>query len=492
MSINVDEVNGWNISVHQNNDIDTSKCIRKVANLERLFLWSPECTVSMITRIKGDMSEERLRRAIFEVTQIHPLVGAKIVFDKDYNAWFSNNDVPEPNLKIVSRFSDKQWFEELQKEIQTPFNLEEGPMIKFILIYSENISDLIVMCNHSICDGMSLANLVRDLFNRYANPEQEIKVIYPPNIMDLLPINGFSLTSILFKLIVYRADKKWKKSPYYFNQSDCNAIQTEFWKKKQIGKVLLELEPHETKYLSKQCKKNGVTIGSAVTAAFIAAHEDIVGPFEKSKKQVSIPFDLRRHAKTPVEDVFCFCVGASRFSFKYNSKKAFWKNALDLHKEIHKRVVKLDTNGLKLPDYDPTLLDAVSCFGLFKDTLPNAYTKTENLKKFSCDIKNVAFSFAKIYDSKVPGTIPSNLGKISIYETYGDLKIDRMIFMPSIGDSVPLTIGGISIGDRSVFSLNYTEPKNENNSVTIEKIQIRNRALEYLGFPDKTSEKAIG
>jgi Uncharacterized protein containing a NRPS condensation (elongation) domain len=491
MSIKVEEVNGRNISVHQSKDIDTSKCIRKVANLERLFLWSPECTVSMITRIKGDISKERLRRAIFEVAQMHPLVGEKIVFDKDYNAWFSNDGVPEPNLKVVSRFSDKQWFEELQKEIQIPFNLEEGPMIKFILIYSENISDLIIMCNHSICDGMSLANLVRDLFNRYTNPEQEIKVIYPPNIMDLLPIDGFSLTSILFKLIVYRADKKWKKSPYYFNQSDCKAIQTEFWKNKQIGKVLLELEPHETKYLSKQCKKNGVTMGSAVTAAFIAAHEDIGGPFEKSKKQVSIPFDLRRHAKTPVEDVFCFCVGASRFSFKYNSKKSFWKNALSLHKEIHKRVVKLDTNGLKLPNYDPTLLDAVSCFGLFKDTFPDAYTKTENLKKFSQDTENVAFSFAKIYDSKVPGTIPSNLGKLSIHETYGDLKIDRMIFLPSIGDSVPLTIGGISIGDRSVFSLNYTEPKSGNNAVTVEKIQIRNRALEYLGFSGKVNENAL-
>ena len=66
-----------------------------------------------------------------------------------------------------------------------------------------------------------------------------------------------------------------------------------------------------------------------------------------------------------------------------------------------------------------------------------------------------------------------------------------MIFLPSIGDSVPLTIGGISIGGRSVFSLNYTEPKSENNSVTIEKIQIRNRALKYLGFPDKASENAV-
>jgi NRPS condensation-like uncharacterized protein len=490
-AINMDN-DGMNMVGHQGHAIDTSKCIRKVANLERLFMWSPECTVSMIARIKGDISEKRLRSAIFKVVQMHPLLGAKILFDEKHNAWFSTDGVPEPNLKIVNRASDTQWFEELQKEIQIPVNLETGPMIRFILIYSEDISDLVVMCNHSICDGMSLANLVRDLLSCYINPEQEIKVIYPPNIIDLLPINGVSISSILFKLIVYRADRKWKKKPFYFNHNDCNAIQDEFWKKKQIGKVLFELEPHETKYLSKQCKKNGITIGSAVTAAFIAAHENIIDPFEKNKKQISIPFDLRRHASTPVEDVFCFCVGATRFSFKYNAKKSFWKNALTLHKEIHKRVDKLDTSGLKLPEYDPALLDAVSCFGLFKDILPDAYTKTENLKKFSQDTKNIAFSFAKIYDSKVPGTIPSNLGKLSIPETYGDLQIDRMIFLPSVGDSVPLTLGGISIGDRLTFSLNYTEPKGEDNYVTREKIQIRNRALEYLGFPNKVSDKMIG
>jgi hypothetical protein len=42
-----------------------------------------------------------------------------------------------------------------------------------------------------------------------------------------------------------------------------------------------------------------------------------------------------------------------------------------------------------------------------------------------------------------------------------------------------------------VFSLSYPEPKDRGNIMTGEMIQIRNRALEYLGFLDKASEKAI-
>lgn len=484
-TINVNKVE------HKGYIIDTSKCIRKLSNLERIFLWGPNCNVSMITRIRGNVSKERLHRALNAVKQIHPLVGAKIVFDDDHNAWFSTYNVPQPRFKTVMRVSDSQWLEELQREIQIPFNLETGPMIRFVLVYSEDISDLVIICNHSICDGMSLAYLVRDLLINYINPEQEIKMLSPPNIMNFLPKGGFSLSSVLTWLVMHYANRKWKKNYHYFDHKDYTVLQTAYWKKNLFGTVLLELEAHETKVLSKRCKKNGVTIGSAVTTAFVAAHEDVIGPFIKSQKQISVPFDLRRRAITPIGDVFCLCVGAPRFSYTYNAKKSFWKNVSALHEEIHKRVNKLDSNGLDVPNFDPALIDALCSFAPLKKVIPEAYTQTENLSRFSKDTKSIAFSLASNSENMIPGTIPSNLGQINISEIYGDLKIDRMVFLPAVGDFVPLTLGGVSIGGRMVFSLNYPEPKNKNNPVTGEMIQIRNKALEYLGFPDKITKEAI-
>ena len=463
---------------------DVSGCIRKVSNLERFFLWSPENNVSMITRIVGNVSEEKLMDALEKVRQVHPLVGARIVFDKDYDAWFSTDNVPKPSFKILNRVSDKQWFEELQREIQTPFNLETGPMIKFMLIYSEEISDLVIICSHSICDGMSLAYLVRDLLNFYTNPEQEVKVLNPPSIVDLLPKRDDSSDSQRINYL----NMQWRKNPHYFDHEDFNALQATYWENNLFGTVLLELDPPEAKILSKRCKEEGVTIGSAVITAFIAAHEDIIGS-ERNEKQISIPFDLRRHATMQVEDVFCLCVGASRFPYDYDAKRSFWENALILHNDIHKRVETLDWSGIEIPDFDPTFLDAVSRFAPLKEVIPDAYTRTDNLTKFSNDANNIAFLIAKKTGEKSqPDIIPSNLGKIDILEAYGDLIIDRMVFLPSGSYFVPLVLGGISVNGKIVFSLSYPQPKNIGESMTNEMVQIRNKALEYLEFPDMISE----
>lgn len=208
-------------------------CIRQMTNLERVFLFTPGCNVSIIARIVGNVSEHELLRSLDTVRRMHPLVGAKIVFDDRHDAWFSNDNVPALPLRIIKRTSDIQWFEEIQCEQRIPFELEKGPLIRFILLYSPELSDLVVMCNHSICDGMALANLVRDILTSYADPERKIIVLNSPDIMKLIPKeNSFSLSTILTRLFVYNANRKWKKIPHYFFQDDYAAITRAYWEKR--------------------------------------------------------------------------------------------------------------------------------------------------------------------------------------------------------------------------------------------------------------------
>lgn len=468
-------------------------CIRQMTNLERAFLFTPGCNVFIVARITGNVSEHELSHAMDMARSIHPLVGAKIVFDELHDSWFSNDNVPALPLRVTKRTSDTQWFEEIQCEQRIPFELEKGPLIRFILLYSPELSDLVVMCNHSICDGMALANLVRDILISYADPERKIAVLNPPDIMKLFPRkNGFSLAAVLTRLFVYNANRKWKKSPHSFFQDDYATITRAYWEKKQCGAILIELDPQESQIFSEKCRKEGVTVGSAVTAACIAAHEDISGPFTKNFKLISVPFDLRRHATTQVGDVFCLCVGAPRFSYTYDAKKPFWENAAVLNKEIHKRVEKLDSAGLEVPGFEPSFIDAFASFGPIFEAIPEAYSRTDNLSRFAKDTKNVAFSFTRNYKNMTPGTIPSNLGRLNLQPTYKNLQIDRMVFLPAISEIVPLILGGVSAGGRIVFSLTFAEPiKNNGSSRESDLVWIRNRALEYIGFPEKVSEKAI-
>ena len=445
---------------------NSSKYIRKLSNLERMYLWSPYSDVSMVAKISGNVSEERLYNALYIILQMHPLAGAKIVLDDEYNAWLSTDNVPKPTIKSVRRVSDTQWFDELQHEIKIPFNPETGPIIRFILLHSETVSDLVIICNHSICDGMSLVYLVRDLLNNYTNPEKEIKVIPPIDIINLLPRGGSSLQSCIMKFFIGRANRKWEKNPYRFTHKDAVTLQNAYWEKYKFNTVLLELEPPETESLLEKCRNKGVSIGSAVITAFIAAHEDLVAPFVGNQKQLWVPFDLRRHATTPIDDVFCFCVGSPRFSYTYKSNRSFWDNCLVMHKEIHKRVKKLDSAAIEIPDFDSTLLDALSTFALLKDTIPEAYAKTENLSRFIQDEKNIAFSFAKQSAHMNPGTISSNLRRLEIPEIYWGLKIGKMDFIPIISDSIPLNLGGISIGNNMLFSISYTQLRDVQSPIT--------------------------
>ncbi|MCO5382575.1 MAG: hypothetical protein NHB15_11170 [Methanosarcina barkeri] len=93
---------------HADKNAEIPGCIRRVTNLERVFLHTPGYNVSIVSRIIGNVSEQELLRALDTVRRIHPLVGAKIVFGDRHDAWFSNDNVPALPLRVIKRTSDTQ------------------------------------------------------------------------------------------------------------------------------------------------------------------------------------------------------------------------------------------------------------------------------------------------------------------------------------------------------------------------------------------------
>ena len=66
-----------------------------------------------------------------------------------------------------------------------------------------------------------------------------------------------------------------------------------------------------------------------------------------------------------------------------------------------------------------------------------------------------------------------------------------MFFVAPASEAFPLFIAGVSVNDRLAFSLNFVERVGEGKALIGDMIRIRNRALEYLGFPGRASDKAI-
>lgn len=469
---------------------DLPSCIRRLSNVERLFLWSFQTNIAVAARIVGDVEEEKLELAIDIVCRMHLLTRCRITFDEHHDAWFSGDCVPRDALRIVPRTSDSQWFDEIRREYQVPFEPEVGPLIRFVLVYSSEVSELLVFSEHCICDGTALANLIHDILDCYADPKREFSVISPPAITDYLQKkDSFSISTIIGSFFINHYNNQWLKKPYYITQEDFNEIHAAYWEKYRYNIALIQLEPEETHDLAARCRENGVTIGSALTAAFLAAYYEVIGPLPKNKRVISIPFDLRRHLKKGTVNGFCFLSGGFNFPFAYDQKKSFWRNAEDLHKIIQRRVKKLDNSGLDMEQFNPTLIDAFFNLAPYIKKVPDAFNQTENLSAFASDKKSVALKISNNAVSKLPGLITTNLGHQDYPEIYGNLRLDRLFLIPSAGEDIPLILGGAGVCGRVTFSLNYLEQNNSDNPLhTRDMIRIRNIALEYLGFPEKANE----
>lgn len=471
--------------------IDMLGCLRRLSNFERYLLRSPENSMAAVARILGEVREDGLSRAIEAVGSFHPLMGARIVIDGYHDIWFSTDHAQKATLRTVPRTSDGQWFEEVRQEYLVPFEPFRGPLIRFVLVFSKGVSELIAFCQHSICDGISLANLLRDILASYANPSKGGQLIRPLKATDYLKKGGIFSSKFIDKSAIDYYNDQWKKSPHYFSEEDFSSIYAALARRVRHEIAILQLEPEETLDLVARCRKNGATVTSALTAAFLAAYQEVRGQLPENRRTIQVPFDLRRRLAANPGDFLGFFVGAFKFPFAYDSRRSFWKNAHELQEIISKRAEMLDTSAIDMEPFDPTLVDAFTNCAPYVDLLPEAFSRTENLSALARDRENIAFELCSKSIYNLPGTISSNIGRLFFPEAFGSLRLDRMFFVAPASEAFPLFIAGVSTNDRLAFSLNYVERVGEGDALTGDMIRIRNRALEYLGFPGNGSSRAI-
>ena len=154
-------------------NLKVKKYERKITPLERFFARSPYSIVTMVARIKGNVSESMLRNAVSQVRQRHPNLRVRIIEDDDRVPWFTSEGVKEIPVEIVPRESDDHWIKVVLEAGQIPFEFDARPAIRFILVQSLIISELIILCHHILCDGLSLVYLARDLMVHLGDPTRE-------------------------------------------------------------------------------------------------------------------------------------------------------------------------------------------------------------------------------------------------------------------------------------------------------------------------------
>jgi len=163
---------------------------QKLNIIERL-VWGGGKSSYMFTvsvSFRGQISPDQLKEALTSLRKKNPLLCVRIALDEGKNPWFESEGVPGFSIRTLKRNSEADVLNEIKNELNMPINWKSGPLIRFMLLESPAITDLVISCHHCIADGISISCLIRDIFAFRMNPHQDISIVpESPNLYALLP-----------------------------------------------------------------------------------------------------------------------------------------------------------------------------------------------------------------------------------------------------------------------------------------------------------------
>ena len=457
--------------------------IRRLVNNERKFLWSPSGNVAVVGRVRGDLSQEALRGALRRIPERHPLLSSRVSQDEERGLWFVHDPEIEIPLRVVERASEEQWMGEVGREVRTPWDQFRGPLIRFVLVYSPAVSEVIAFSQHAICDGTALAFLLRDVLSLVADPEGRLERLVPDfTLTEVLGDEAFGggIGDRIKNLVVNRYNRQWRRNPVYVDHEDYLAIQRAYADKYEYGCILLELDESQTGALTKACREHGVTVNTALTAALAAAFQELRGGRES---RIALPFDLRRRTDPPLGDVFCLMVGSVEVAFRYRLGRGFWENARELHRSVVEKIEgrAVFEAAVMMELLDPTLVDVMVSFSLLAGEVPEGSPRYEKMSRFAGDRRSVANSMAERFLKSLPSIVNTNLGRLGFPVRYGGLELETMYFSPAGSTHIPLIVGALGVAGRMTATFNYLKTRGSREDARREEmIGIRNLAYKYL------------
>jgi len=456
---------------------------REVTSPERLFTRSPFSIVTMVARIKGNVSEDILKNAVAKAHHRHALLRVRIKDETDHTQWFTSEGVQEIPIEILPRKSESDWIKIHSEASKIPYEFETRPAIRFILIQSPDVSELIILCHHIICDGMSLAYLARDLMVHLGDPSREVEVLSAPTPITLDNIPGDVSQSGLVKFFINRMNRQWAEESVFFDQEDYKILTKTYWDNFNHEIICVEVSEEETSALVARCRKENVTVNSALTTAISGAQGFVQGEKPYHAKTV-IGTNLRDRLPNPPGEAVGYFAAGVELKLKYKHKKSFWENLRNFHKKIkpnftNKKLFGEILNWLYL---EPTFFEAMN-FKKLGGLVPSDSTRYEKLSTFSKK-EDVVLRFLKrdnmdSLETVRIGTGITNLGRMDFPKTYGTLELDRLIMQP--GGAFPLSqvnlvLGAMTCAGKLSLVVEYAEEAVD--TATMEKI--KDKAMEFL------------
>ena len=401
----------------------------------------------------------------------------------DHDLWFTTENVKEIPVEIIDRQSDDLWIKVQLEASKEPFQFDERPPIRFILIQSQKVSELIILCHNIICDELSLAYLARDIMTHLGEPTKEAEILpHPvPIEMNNLP-NGVSLGSIT-KFFVNRINNQWKKQQIDFDQEDYLNINEAYWSNAKHRIISVELNELQTTRLIQKCREENVTVNSALATAFSGAQQIIQGD-KNEFTIIGITGNLRDNLRITAGEGMGFYAGVVTLYYPYNREKPFWENAQTFNKTTqplytNKNLFKEELTWCYL---EPAILEAFN-FKKLGYLVSETAPRYDKLSAFSNRVDLVSSILKRenmeTFNEIIMGTTVTNLTNLDFPRKYGDLELNRLIMTP--GGAFPLTNVGLVLGAVTCSGKLSLVVKYDEGTVETETIlKVKEKVMSFL------------
>jgi hypothetical protein len=268
-------------------------------NMERLNRVSNGAgCVYQIVRGRGPLTEARLREAVEAVTRRHPMLGARIVRERD------EGDAPllyvrggAPQVAFVDVVGlDERYLEIVEADMNAgPSPCWRASPFRFACLADAARPErwvLVLAGPHAHCDGISLAWLAHELLEAIATGE----------VGDPLPMRSIEIDPLPEREVEAPGPATAR---YVAPEAEVPAEPSRR-ALVRTGLTQARLTPEVTRALVHAVKRNGLTvhgaIGAAVHLALAARHAAVTGESPYGVYRAGSPVSMRPHVDPPLAD----------------------------------------------------------------------------------------------------------------------------------------------------------------------------------------------
>jgi Condensation domain len=400
---------------------------------ERAVLMLP-FNVVMVGRVTGDVNPTKLAAALEHLRQRHPLLAVRVETDERGTGRYAAEGVPELPAHVEQRRSEDQWIACVKAQLQASFPLMTGPLVRCALIYSPEVSEVVLCGHHAICDGMSLGYLLRDVLRVLAGSDQGAQAPLVPPSIDSTTVPTPPSPNLIARAVLRQMNRKWAAKHIRFDESDMRQMHARFWSKNDHLQLLAwTLDPEATSALVDRSRAERVTVNTALWTAFLAAQHEVQGDGQRYRRRSALALNNRDMLTVSVGEAFGFYASSVTVNLDYDPRSSFWDNARGMHFTITRGIAK--TNPFKMLSataVHPTLLDSLyfSKYGLLADPVPKRLLRRMGWHQ-------VTYGYAL-----------TNAGRFDIPTTYGTLGLEAVYGPVVYSDVDEKMVGVITVGGR--------------------------------------------